>query len=187
LSNEWTEFIRSLDEGSGVVSNFFKTIISEISETIKWWRKLNEETGTFKENFERKTEQGFTQQLKEIQNEADKSGVSLRNLARVRQQLAVQERNELYEEIKLRQERVKLLLAENPNKVVRGVSGIQDVINSENEKIIELSRSYGYYNGVVKATNYILKNNKTTIDEVKEAKTGATKELDKHSCTCTCR
>jgi len=181
LSNEWTEFIRSLDEGSGVVSNFFKTIISEISETIKWWRKLNEETGTFKENFERKTEQGFTQQLKEIQNEADKSGVSLRNLARVRQQLAVQERNELYEEIKLRQERVKLLLAENPNKVVRGVSGIQDVINSENEKIIELSRSYGYYNGVVKATNYILKNNKTTIDEVKEAKTGATKELDKNT------
>lgn len=166
LSNEWTEFIRSLDEGSGVVSNFFKTIITELSETIKWWRKLNEETGTFKENFERKTEQGFTQQLREIQKEADNSGVSLRNLAIVRQKLAVQERDELYKEIKLRQERVKLLLAENPNKVLRGVSGIQDVINSENEKIIELSRSYGYYNGVVKATNYILKNNKTSIEEV---------------------
>lgn len=181
LSNEWTEFIRSLNEGSGVVSNFFKTIISEISETIKWWRKLNEETGTFKENFEKKTEQGFTQQLQAIQKEADQTGISLRNLAITRQQLAVQERNELYEEIKLRQERVKLLLAENPNKVLRGVSGIQDVINSENKKIIELSRSYGYYNGVIKATNYILKNNKTTIDEVKEAKTGATKELEKNT------
>ena len=37
LSNEWTEFIRSLNEGSGVISGFFKTIITEISETIKWW------------------------------------------------------------------------------------------------------------------------------------------------------
>lgn len=181
LSNEWTEFIRSLNEGSGVVSNFFKTIISEITETIKWWRKLNEETGTFKENFEKKTEQGFTQQLQAIQKEADQTGISLRNLAITRQQLAVQERNELYEEIKLRQERVKLLLAENPNKVLRGVSGIQDVINSENKKIIELSRSYGYYNGVIKATNYILKNNKTTIDEVKEATDNNTESTKKNT------
>lgn len=181
LSNEWTEFIRSLNEGSGVVSNFFKTIISEITETIKWWRKLNEETGTFKENFEKKTEQGFTQQLQAIQKEADQTGISLRNLAITRQQLAVQERNELYEEIKLRQERVKLLLAENPNKVLRGVSGIQDVINSENKKIIELSRSYGYYNGVIKATNYILKNNKTTIDEVTEATGNNTESTKKNT------
>ena len=181
LSNEWTEFIRSLNEGSGVVSRFFKNMIDEISSTISWWRKLNQETGNFKENFSKKTEEGFSQQLKEIQKEADKSGVSLRNLAKVRQELAIQERNELYDEIKLRQERVKLLLAENPNKILRGVTGIQDVIDSENKKILELSKSYGYWNGVVKATNYILKNNKTTIDEVKEAKTGATKELEKNT------
>jgi tape measure domain-containing protein len=181
LSNEWTEFIRSLNEGSGVISGFFKTIITEISETIKWWRKLNEETGNFKENFEKKTEQGFQQQLKALQNEADKTGVSLRNLAKVRQDLAVQERAEVKEQIKLREERVKTLMAENPNAIVRGLSGMQDVIDSEKEKIKELAKEYGYWNGVVKATNYILKNNKTTIDEVTTATTGNTEATTKNT------
>lgn len=181
LSNEWTEFIRSLNEGSGVVSRFFKNMIDEISSTISWWRKLNQETGNFKENFSKKTEEGFSQQLKEIQKEADNSGVSLINLAKVRQKLAVRERDELREEIKLRQERVKLLLAENPNKILRGVTGIQDVIDSENKKILELSKSYGYYNGVVKATNYILKNNKTTIEEVTSSTSTNTEETKKNT------
>jgi tape measure domain-containing protein len=181
LSNEWTEFIRSLNEGSGVVSGFFKTIITEISETIKWWRKLNEATGNFKENFEKKTEQGFQQQLKALQNEADKTGVSLRNLAKVRQDLAVQERNDLYKNIKLRQERVNTLLSENPNSVLRGLSGVQDVIDSENKKIKELAKEYGYWNGVVKATNYILKNNKTNIEEVATATTGNTDATKKNT------
>lgn len=180
LSNEWTEFIRSLNEGSGVISGFFKTIITEISETIKWWRKLNEETGNFKENFEKKTEQGFQQQLKALQNEADKTGISLRNLAKVRQDLAVQERDEVYKQLKESEKRIKEIETEYPNQVFRGLIGLEDVIVHEKDKIKELAKEYGYWNGVVKATNYILKNNKTTIDEVTTATTGNTEATKKN-------
>ena len=77
LSNEWNLFIRSVDEGEGVISQAFKTIVVEIAETIKWYRKLNDEFGGTQEG-------GFKTELEDIAKQAKITGAAEIDLAKNR-------------------------------------------------------------------------------------------------------
>ena len=179
MTSAWDGFILSLERGDGVISNVFKGLVSEITSTIEWWRKFNEATGSATEIFGKKTEEGFTQQLKQLQSEADKTGVSLQKLALIRQGFAVEERAKAKAEIKERQDRIKELNAMFDSDVAKSFARVPEKIDREKDAIKELTKSYGYYNGVIKATQYILKNNTTSLvteTEVTDVNTEVTKK-----------
>ena len=162
LSNSWTDFIRSLNGSQGALSTFFSFFVDELKDTITWWTKLNNETRDFKEIISEKQQGGYDSQLKALRSEAEKTGVSFKDLARVRQDQAIKQR-----------EINKIELNEAKEKATKMAKwGSTKLLSDQNEKIRELAKSYAFWNGVVKITNDILTEKvKLTEEENEETET----------------
>lgn len=146
LSNSWTDFIRSLNGTQGALSNFFSFFVDELKDTIVWWTKLNNSTRDFKDIISEKQQGGYDSQLKSLRDEAEKTGISFKDLARVRQDQAVRQRELDKIELETAKAKAKELAKWGSTKL----------LTDQNEKVRELSMSYAFWNGVVKVTNDIL-------------------------------
>lgn len=179
LSNSWTNFVRELNEGSGVISAFLSNMTDEISKTIDAWIKLLALSGTTKEIFDKKTAEGYNSQLKSLQEQADKYGVTLVEQAKSTQKLAIVQRDQA------KAERDYLIQRKNSyneaTEIARSAIGLPNRIAITNDLIRESTKQYGYWNGVIKATNQVIKTGKTTIDDDSFSKGKNTEETAKNT------
>lgn len=179
LSNSWTNFVRELNEGSGVVSNFFATITDEISKTIDAWTRFLALSGTTKQVFDKKTAEGYNSTLQSLQEQADKYGISLVEQAKRTQELAIKQRDQA------KNERDYLIQRRNgyneATEIARTLVGQANRITVANDLIKESTKQYGYWNGVIKATNQVIKTGKTTLDDDSLSKSVNTEETKKNT------
>lgn len=66
LRNEWTEFVRGLNEGSGIISKAFIGIINELRTTIKFYKDLNKTEKDRQKDLEKGSYNIQIKQLKEL-------------------------------------------------------------------------------------------------------------------------
>ena len=145
LSNEWNLFIRSVENGDGVISQTFKTIITEISETIKWWRKLNDVVGGVDGG-------GYRRELEEIAKQSQRTGEAEQEIAKRRLTTRENTLKSLEGQLDAQREAVKLAKAET-NFLERGagISKASKNFESEKEKLINLQKRIALTKGQIQA------------------------------------
>lgn len=175
LTSSWDVFLISLSKGDGVLSKASKWFIDLTTETINWYTALNNASSSYKAIFEKSSDEGYTQQFKAITDEAEKSGVAVEKLASVRQAMAIKNRDSTAWEISglkdYQKEQEKIALANKGNILTgnnqTGVAAIKNM-DVADKKIKQLAKTYGYWNGVIIATNELIRGNKEALVDTAE-------------------
>lgn len=181
MTSAWDGFILSINKGEGAIGSFLKLIVTEITEVIQMFDDFSKSFDSLKTKFNRSTEEGEAFYFKRIQEEADKSGISVQNLAKVRIESAIKQKDILKEEIDLLIKQNKEIREQYPNEVIRGLTGFQDVIESNNDKLEEKTIALGKVKAQLQAYNSILNPTKKGIEEVTEATNANTKATKKNA------
>jgi tape measure domain-containing protein len=112
LSTAFSQFLQELEEGGGVIGDFFRGVLDFLTLAVEGFALLTRNQEEADAYFSRLAEQeSFTNTLKSIREEAEKTGTSLQEVARVMQ-------SDFTEQLNLAQAQVKSLqkdLAANPS------------------------------------------------------------------------
>ena len=171
LTSSWDTFLISLSKGDGALSKISKWFIDLTNETINFYTELNNASGSFNTIFYKKTDEGYISSLKDMQTEAKKTGVEIEKLAKVKQDQALKNRDAAIWEInalkQYQEEQRKIVQTKDPSlgvgdQVIRNQNALKNYDQTD-EKIKELAKTYGYWNGVVKATSELLTKNTDVV------------------------
>jgi len=157
LQNSWTNLIRTITEGEGGITSFLGTIVDEISKTISAWDRLLFKMKSAKTRFSVASTEAETFYFKQIQSESEKTGISVENLAKTRIGLAIKMKDQIKSEIDLIKAQNAEMTKSIPNKFVRDLSGMSQLIESNNDMIKDKIEQLGRVNGQLKAYISILK------------------------------
>lgn len=189
LSNEWIMLIRNIEENDGVLSKFFIGGIKLAKDFLALLGEINSASSSAKKLSEIKTNEGYQLQIQKIRDltaDANKTDLERNEIIKGQQKYA-QERRDFYlweiRGLQMYVDEQKKIAAEGKaiNLGLGNYVGTSDAVEAlkeaeaANEKIRELSKQYGFYNGVVKATIEHF----TVMTKAKIADTGATKQNTK--------
>lgn len=165
LSNSWTNLIKTLTEGEGGITSFLSNIINEVSKTINAWDRLFFKMKSVKTIFNTATTEAETFYFKQVQQESEKTGISIEKLAKTRIGLAIKMKDQIISEINALKEQNKEMEKGTPNKFLRDLSGMTNMISKNKSQIKDKIEQLGRVNGQLKAYTAILKPN---TEEIKE-------------------
>lgn len=195
LANSWTELVRSLnDSETGGITAFFKLMIDGLTDVINLTKKLNDiNAPKSQKTFNTGVIDGQKEALRQL-NEQKKAGIAtdaqIEKDAKSKIEYAKKQMSDIQWEINALEQKAKLeekIRGKNVTALAMklGFSGtatkeqIEAAIALEetNKEIVKLSRSYGFYSGIVKgSTEFLEKENKAekTNTEEKKKNTKAT-------------
>jgi tape measure domain-containing protein len=170
LSNSWTELIRSLnDSETGGVSKFFSFMITSLTDILKLTKEINNANDPKSQKiFDAGVIDGQANALK-ILNEQKQAGIAsdkqIQQDAEGRRKYAQEQVEDIQWEINALEQKAKLEKKirdeEKTTSLGAGLGfrgtkkGIQAALDLEetNKQILALSRSYGFYTGVIKGVD----------------------------------
>jgi len=198
LTNEFTLFIRQIEEGNGVLSSFFSGAIEFLTASIKGFRILNRSAAENREEFAKLTEaQSFTDTMKSMREEADSTGQSLDGVARSLQSDFRDQLNQAKSQISGLKSQLEELKKLNPRIAGRrrsalnreleiaikkealyegGLRAVLDVLKKHNDANKELTTTTQQNNDTLEALREKLSNLKKEFDTT-DFKTARFKEL----------
>ena len=170
LSNSWTELIRSLNNSeTGGVSSFFNFMISSLTDILKLTKEINDINDPKSQKiFDKGVIDGQTNALKQL-NEQKKSGIAsdeqILKDAEGRRKYAQEQVDNIQWEINALVDKAKLEKKTRDEEKTTSIGlglgfrgtkkGIQAAKDLEetNKQILTLSRTYGFYTGVIRGVD----------------------------------
>lgn len=181
LSNSWTELVRSMNESeTGGISIFFKKTIGFLTDTLDLIQKINSANDPKSQKiFDEAQIRGEKQLLEDINREKQNGLFTDKEIAESKKKYAQEQVDSLRWELGVLEDKAKLekKIRDEEKTVSLGAGmgysgskkGIQAALDLEetNEQILLLSKSYGFYNGVIKsADKYLSDLNKTSNQNI---------------------
>lgn len=183
LSNAWTNFVKEIDSGDGVISKFLTFTIGGIAELIKdvgrlqkAWTFLRPDIAIEKlkkgyREDEKADLQRIGEQIGENQLEQIKGSQAQKNEAKELTRIKLEQSYLLVDEINQLKKRNEFLRNRIPETNIRQAKEFRDEIELNNEKIIKNNNVIITNRGQIKAYNDVLNEKTKTIDKDTKATT----------------
>lgn len=175
LSNAWTEFIRGVEGGEGILTKVLSDVLKIITASIKGFTFLTQSTEQLNDAFNEKlVAESYTRELEAMQGAAEETGKSLLEIARLNQGDYLNSFNLSKSRVEsLKDEIEKLTKAGENDRASRRKNAKR--IKELNEELESETYTLSILKGRLDAVNHVLEENSKVVDE----NTDATKKLNK--------